>query len=252
MMSEFEGKVVLITGGTSGIGTSTAEAFAKDGAQVVITGRRDDKGVEVVEKIRGNGGQATFIKTDVQKAEDVKNMVAKTVLIYGRLDYAVNNAGVEQNFAPLPGQTEDDYQFIMDTNVKGVWLSLKEEIPAILESGGGAIVNISSVFGVVGMAMGPLYVASKHAVIGLTKSVALEYAQKGIRVNAVLPGAIETPMIDRFARDEETRKYLSSLHPVGRVGKPEEVAEAILWLCSDRASFVTGESVRVDGGFTAQ
>ena len=251
-MAEFEGKVALITGGTSGIGTSIAEAFAREGAKVVITGRREDKGNKVVEGINSKGGEAFFIRTDVQKAEDVKNMVAGTVEKFGRLDYAINNAGVEQNFTPLPDQTEEDYHFVMDTNVKGVWLSLKEEIPAILESGGGAIVNVSSVAGVIGMPSIPVYIASKHAVIGLTKSIALEYAQQGIRVNAVLPAAIETPMIDRFAQDEETLQYLNSLHPIGRVGKSMEVAEAVLWLCSEKASFVTGTSLRVDGGFTAQ
>ncbi len=251
-MSEFQGKVVLITGGTSGIGTATAGAFAREGAKVVITGRRKDKGNEVVEAIKSDGGEAAFFKADVQIAEDVKNMVAKTIETFGKLDIAVNNAGVEQNFTPLADQTEDDYQFVMDTNVKGVWLSMKEEIPAMLEAGGGAIVNVSSVAGVIGMPTIPLYIASKHAVIGLTKSIALEYAQHGIRVNVVLPGAIETPMVDRFAKDEETLQYLNSLHPIGRVGKPSEVADSILWLCSDKSSFVTGTSVRVDGGFTAQ
>ena len=252
-MGEFEGKVALITGGTSGIGTATAEAFAKEGAKVVVTGRREDKGSEVIEKINTDGGEAIFVKTDIQKAEDVKNMVAKTIENFGRLDFAINNAGVEQYFKPLSEQTEEVYNMVMDTNVKGVWMSMKEEIPAMLETGGGAIVNTSSIAGVVGMANGPIYVASKHAVIGLTKSVALEFAQQNIRVNAVLPAAIETPMIDRFTQgQEEAYKYFESLHPVGRVGKPEEVADACVWLCSNKSSFVTGTSVRVDGGFTAQ
>lgn len=252
-MAEFEGKVALITGGTSGIGTAVSEAFAKEGAKVVVTGRREDKGNEVVEKIKANGGEAIFVRTDIQKAENVKNMVEKTVETFGRLDFAVNNAGVEQYFKPLAEQSEDVYHLVMDTNVKGVWMSLKEEIPAMLETGGGAVVNISSIAGVVGMANGPIYVASKHAVIGLTKAIALEFAQQNVRVNAVLPAAIETPMIDRFTQgQEEAYKYFESLHPVGRVGKPEEVADACIWLCSDKSSFVTGSSIRVDGGFTAQ
>ena len=252
IMSELEGKVALITGGTSGIGTATAEAFAKEGAKVVISGRREDKGEDVVKAINDQGGEAIFIRADVQKSVDIKNMIARTIESFGRLDYAINNAGVEQNMTPFLDQTEEDYDFVMGTNVKGVWLSMKYEIEEMLKSGGGAIVNISSIFGIVAMANIPLYVASKHAVIGLTKSTALEFAQQNIRVNAVLPGAIKTPMIDRFAKDEETVQYLNSLHPVGRVGKPQEVADACIWLCSDKASFITGSSIRVDGGFTAQ
>ena len=251
-MAEFEGKVALVTGGTSGIGAVTAEVFAKEGAKVLLTGRREDKGGEVVEKIKSSGGEATFVRTDVQIEDDVKNMVDTTVEKYGRIDFAVNNAGVEQNMKPLLDQTEEDFDFVTNINVKGVWLSLREEIRAMLKTGGGSIVNISSIAGVIGMANMPIYIASKHAVIGLTKSIALEFAQQNIRVNAVLPAVIETPMIDRFAQDEQTAQYLKSLHPVGRIGKSEEVAEAILWLCSDRASFVTGTSLRVDGGFTAQ
>ncbi len=252
-MAEFEGKVVLITGGTSGIGTAAAEAFAVEGAKIVVTGRREEEGNKVAEKINADGGDATFVQTDIQKSDEVKTMVSKTIETYGRLDFAVNNAGVEQYFKPLPEQTEEIYDMVMDTNVKGVWMSMKEEIPAMLETGGGAIVNTSSIAGVVGLASGPIYSASKHAVIGLTKSLALEYAQQGIRVNAVLPAAIETPMIDRFTQgQEEAYRYFESLHPVGRVGKPEEVADACVWLCSEKSSFVTGSSIRVDGGFTAQ
>ena len=252
-MSGFVGKVALITGGTSGIGTATAEAFAREGAKVVVTGRREDKGNEVIDKINAFGGDAMFVRTDIQESSDVKNMVAKTVEAYGRLDFAVNNAGVEQYFKPLAEQTQEIYNMVMDTNVKGVWLSMREEIPAMLETGGGAIVNTSSIAGVVGMANGPIYVASKHAVIGLTKSIALEFAKENIRVNAVLPAAIETPMIDRFTQgSDEAYQYFESLHPIGRVGKPEEIADACIWLCSDKSSFVTGSSIRVDGGFTAQ
>ena len=251
-MSEFEGKVVLVTGGTSGIGESVARSFASDGAKVVFTGRRQEQGDEITASIKSSGGESTFVQTDVRKPEDVEKMVVDTVAKYGDLDIAVNNAGVEQNFTPLLNQTLDDYDFVMETNVRGVWLSCKHEIASMLNKGGGSIVNVSSVAGVIGMAMAPLYIASKHAVIGLTKSLALEFAQQNIRINVVLPGAIETPMIGRFARDEETTKYLQSLHPVGRIGKSEEVTEAIKYLASEKASFTTGTSLRVDGGFTAQ
>ena len=253
-MGEFEGKVALITGGTSGIGTATAEAFAREGAKVVITGRREKEGNEVIEKIKSDGGEAIFVRTDVQVSDDIKNMVAKTIETFGRLDYAVNNAGIEQYFKPLAETSEKVYDMVMDTNVKGVWLSMKEEIPAMLETaGGGSVINMSSVFGVIGTAFGPLYVASKHAVIGLTKSVALEFAKQNVRVNAILPGGIETPMIDRYTQgNEKAQKFFESLHPIGRVGKPEEIADACLWLCSEKSAFVTGSSITIDGGFTAQ
>lgn len=251
-MSQFTDKVVLITGGTSGIGRACAIAFAKEGAKVVLTGRREKEGGEVVAEIKSLGGEALFVRTDIRHEADVKAMVEATIQTFGRLDIAVNNAGVEQGFTPLPNQTEDDYAFIMDTNVKGVWLSLKHEIPAMLQTGGGSIINVASVAGVIGMPTVPIYIASKHAVLGLTKAIALEYAKQGIRINAVNPGAIETPMVDRFAADEATLKYLNSLHPVGRIGKAEEIADAILWLASDKSSFVTGSAVTVDGGFTAQ
>ncbi len=252
-MKQFEGKVAIISGGTSGIGEATAEAFAKEGAKVVVTGRRDDKGNEVAQKINGNGGEAIFVSTDIQKAEDVRNMVMKTTEKFGRLDFAINNAGIEQYFKPLAEQSEKAYDLVMNTNVKGVWMSMKEEIPLMLESGGGAIVNVSSVFGVVGAAFGPLYAASKHAVIGLTKSIALEFAQQGVRVNAILPGGIETPMIDRYTQgNEKAQKFFESLHPVGRVGKPKEIADACVFLCSNKSSFMTGSSIIIDGGFTAQ
>ena len=219
---------------------------------MVPASRREAEGLRIVESIVADGGEALFIQADVRKPEDVTRMVVETVSRFGMLNHAFNNAGVEQFFTPLADQTLDDFDFVMETNLRGVWLSMKEEISAILESGGGSIVNASSIFGVVAAPMNPLYVASKHAVIGLTKSVALEYAKQGVRINAVLPAAIETPMIDRFAKDEETQKYLTSLHPIGRMGRSEEVADAVLWLCSEKSSFVTGTSVRVDGGFTAQ
>lgn len=251
-MSQFTDKVVLITGGTSGIGRACAIAFAKEGAKVVLTGRREKEGGEVVAEIKSLSGDALFVRTDIRHEADVKAMVEATLKAFDRLDIAVNNAGVEQGFTPLPNQTEDDYSFIMDTNVKGVWLSLKHEIPAMLQTGGGSIINVASVAGVIGMPTVPIYIASKHAVLGLTKAIALEYAKQGIRINAVNPGAIETPMVDRFAADEATLNYINSLHPIGRIGKAEEIADAVLWLASDKSSFVTGSAVTVDGGFTAQ
>ena len=251
-MGDFEGKVALVTGGTSGIGEAAAMAFAREGAKVAFTGRRKENGADIAEKIRSDGGEVLFIQADIRRPEDVKRMVAETTARFGRMDIAFNNAGVEQAFKPLVDQTLEDFDFIMETNIRGVWLSMKEEVKAITESGGGAIVNTSSIFGVVAAPLNPLYVASKHAVIGLTKSVALEYAGLGVRVNTVLPAAIETPMIGRFAKDEKTKRYLESLHPVGRLGLAEEVAETVLWLCSDKASFITGTSVRIDGGYTAQ
>ncbi len=249
----FQGKVAIITGGTSGIGAVTAKRFADEGANVVLTGRRADEGNAVAKRINDAGGSATFVKTDIRNSDEVSNMVSKTVEIYGRLDYAVNNAGIEQYMKPLVDQTEKVYDLVMNTNVKGVWLSMREEIPAMLESGGGSIVNMSSMAGKVGFPNMTVYVASKHAVIGLTKSAALEYAGENIRVNSVLPGLIETPMTDRFVQGkEEAAKYLESLHPVGRLGKASEIAEACVWLCSDKSSYVTGASLEVDGGFTAR
>jgi NAD(P)-dependent dehydrogenase (short-subunit alcohol dehydrogenase family) len=202
-MSEFAGKVALITGGNAGIGRATAIEFAKHGAKVVVSGRREKEGHDVIAEIKALGGEAIFVKTDVSKASDVKAMIEQTLETFGRLDYAFNNAGIEQALTPLPEQTEETYDQIMNINVKGVWLSLKHEVPAMLKAGGGAIVNNSSIAGLVGFAMAPVYVASKHAVNGLTKSVALEYAKQNVRINAVAPGPIETRMYLDFAKTPE-------------------------------------------------
>ena len=251
-MSWFAGKVVLVTGGNAGIGRATARQFAKLGAQVVVSGRRETEGHAVIAEIEELGGKAIFVKTDVSKESDVKAMVERTLATFGRLDCAFNNAGIEQALTPLPDQTEDTYDQIMDVNVKGVWLSLKHEIPAMLQNGGGAIVNNSSVAGLIGFATAPIYAASKHAVAGLTKSVALEYAKQNVRVNAVAPGAIETRMFRDFATAPEVRQMLESAHPIGRIGRPEEIASTVIWLCSNDASFVTGQIFPIDGGYTAQ
>ncbi len=251
-MKNFEAKVAIVTGGTSGIGEATALAFAQAGAKVVVAGRREKEGEAVISRIKRSGGEASFIKTDVSKEAEVKSLVEKTLSRYGYLHFAFNNAGVEEVMTSFPDQTEENFDKIMTINVKGVWLSMKYEIPAMLKSGGGAIVNTASVAGLIGMATVPVYVASKHAVSGLTKSAALEFSKQGIRVNAVAPAAIETRMYRDFATTEETQKYFTSLHPIGRIGQPAEVAAAVLYLCSPEASFITGHVLPVDGGFTAQ
>jgi NAD(P)-dependent dehydrogenase (short-subunit alcohol dehydrogenase family) len=251
-MSHFAGKVALITGGNAGIGRATAIEFAKQGAKVVVSGRREKEGQDVVAEIKALGSEAMFAKTDVSKASDVKAMIEQTLATFGRLDFAFNNAGVEETLTPLPDQTEETYDRIMGINVKGVWLSLKHEIPAMLKTGGGAIVNNSSIAGLIGAVGAPVYVASKHAVNGLTKSVALEYAKQNVRVNAVAPGTIETRMFRDFAAAPEVRQALEAATPIGRVGQPEEIASTVVWLCSDGASFITGQILPVDGGYTAQ
>jgi NAD(P)-dependent dehydrogenase (short-subunit alcohol dehydrogenase family) len=251
-MRQFAGKVALITGGNAGIGRAAAIEFAKQGAKVVVSGRREKEGLEVIDELEAMGGEAIFVKTDVSQERDVKAMIERTLATFGRLDFAFNNAGIEQVLTPLSDQTEETYNQIMDINVKGVWLSLKHEIPAMLQTGGGAIVNNASVAGLVGFAMVPVYVASKHAVIGLTQSVALEYATQHVRVNAVAPGPIETRMFRDFATAPEVRQRLESALPIGRIGQPDEIARAVVWLCSDGASFVTGQTLPIDGGYTAQ
>jgi NAD(P)-dependent dehydrogenase (short-subunit alcohol dehydrogenase family) len=253
MAGEFNGKVALVTGGSSGIGRATALAFAREGARVVF-GDIDERGAdETLSLIKQAGGDAIFVKTDVSKAADVKALVDKTVQTYDRLDYAHNNAGIDGEFATIVANTEQNFDHVIGVNLKSVWLGMKYEIPEMRKRGGGAIVNTSSVAGLVAFrTMGP-YVASKHGVIGLTKTAALEYSNFGIRVNAVCPGAIRTPMIDTFINnDPQVEASMSALQPIGRMGRAEEVSSLVLWLCSEAAAFVTGASIAIDGGIVAQ
>ncbi|MFB2983949.1 SDR family oxidoreductase [Microseira sp. BLCC-F43] len=258
-MARLVGKVALITGGSSGIGRATALAFAKEGAKVVVASRRTLEGEETAQLIKDIGGEAFFVKTDVAKAVEVEALVNKTVATYGRLDIAFNNAGIEGPIKTLVEQTEEEFDSIIDINLKGLWLSMKYEILEMLKLGGGTIVNTSSISGLVGMPASSIYSASKHGVLGMTKSAALEYAKSGIRINAVSPGSIETAMLNRFLSNNpflgnsvESKEQMMAKHPLGRIGDPEEVAEAVVWLCSDGASFVTGQSLTVDGGYTIQ
>jgi NAD(P)-dependent dehydrogenase (short-subunit alcohol dehydrogenase family) len=252
---QLAGKVVLVTGGSSGIGRVTALRFAREGAKVVIASRRAEAGQETVHLIKERQGEALFVRTDVSQAPEVAALVTQTVGAYGRLDYAVNNAGVEGRYGvPTAAYPEEDWDRTLAINLKGVWLCLKYEIAQMLQQGGGAVVNMASVAGLVGSAfLGAAYTASKHAVVGLTKTAALEYAQAGIRINAVCPGVIRTPMVAHFlGAHPQLEAPLTARHPVGRLGTPEEVAEAVLWLCSEAASFVTGYALAVDGGVVAQ
>jgi NAD(P)-dependent dehydrogenase (short-subunit alcohol dehydrogenase family) len=252
-MKEFDGKVALVTGGGSGIGRAAALAFGREGAKVVIGNRNVQRGEETVALIRKAGGTASFKQTDVTIAADVEALVNHAVATYGGLDLAFNNAGIEGKTGLLIEETEANYHAVMDINVKGVWLSMKYEIPAMLQRGRGAIVNCSSVAGLIGFPNIGIYIASKHAVVGLTKTAALEYSAQGVRVNAVNPAVIDTEMVERLVDGLSMSKdELAPMHPIGRIGRVEEVAEAVLWLCSDKASFVTGHSLVVDGGFTAR
>lgn len=252
-MDNLKGKVALITGGGSGIGRAAALELARHGVKVAVAGRRENEGRETVRMIKDAGGEALFVRTDVTREEDVRALVNRTVEAFGRLDIAFNNAGTEGKLGPILEQSIADFDAVMNANVKGVFLSMKYEIPQMVKNGGGSIVNNASIAGLIGFPGASIYVASKHAVLGLTKTAALEFGRQGVRINAVSPAAIETDMFSRFtANDEETKKRLANLHPIGRVGKPEEIASAVAWLASDASSFVTGQSITVDGGFTAQ
>jgi NAD(P)-dependent dehydrogenase (short-subunit alcohol dehydrogenase family) len=251
-MAECEGKVALVTGGTSGIGRVTSILFAQKGARVVVAGRREIEGKETIDLIRRAGGEGIFVRADVSRASEVKALVEKTVAAYGGLDYAFNNAGIEGHWVPIVEQTEDEWDQTIDINLKGTWLCLKYEIRRMLQQGrGGVIVNNASISGFIGSYGSATYAASKHGVLGLTKAAALEVARNGIRVNAVCPAAVETPMADRLFGAPEVRKKVLGFYPIARFGKPIEVAEAVLWMCSGAAGFMTGQSLVLDGGFLA-
>lgn len=261
MPGRLDGKVALVTGGGSGIGRATALAFAREGARVVLADIMVEAGEATVRMIQERSGEALFCKADVSQAAEVQALVQTAVDTYGRLDCAHNNAGVEglRGVAPAPTAdvTEENWDYTINVNLKGVWLCMKYEIPQMLTQGGGAIVNTASIVGLVGGPTIAAYVASKHGVVGLTKTAALEYAPAGLRINAVCPGFIRTPMVERFveqASRENPRliEQVTALHPLGRLGTPEEVAEVVVWLCSDAASFVTGHTMTVDGGYVAQ
>lgn len=253
MARRLEEKAALITGAASGIGRATALAFAREGARLVVADRDAAGGEETVRQARAAGATAHFVDTDVTNTADVLTLVARTVELFGRLDCAFNNAGIEGVLAPVAEYPEEMFARVFDVNVAGIYRCLRAEIPPMLRQGGGVIVNTASVAGLVGAGGLSAYVASKHAVVGLTKSAAIDYAKLGIRVNAVCPGVIDTPMLDRLASGVEgLREALLAFEPMGRIGRPAEVAEAVVWLCSDAASFVTGHTLAIDGGYVAQ
>jgi NAD(P)-dependent dehydrogenase (short-subunit alcohol dehydrogenase family) len=247
----FAGKVAFVTGAASGIGRATALAFAREGASVVVADASEPGSQEAARMIKEGGGRALAIRCDVSQAEDVKAALDKTVETFGRLDYAFNNAGVEQPVMPAADLTEEEWDRIVDIDLRGVFLCMKHEIPLMLKQGGGAIVNTSSGAGVKGIAGQAAYCAAKYGVVGLSKAAALDYAKSNIRVNEVCPGIIETPMMDRFSGGTpERRERVIAQEPVGRMGRPEEIAAAVLWLCSDATAFVVGHALVVDGGQT--
>jgi NAD(P)-dependent dehydrogenase (short-subunit alcohol dehydrogenase family) len=247
----FLNKVAIITGGSFGIGRATAIAFAQHGAKIVVADWIENS--DTIDTIQKIGSEVIFEKCDVSKATDVKGLLDKTIKQFGRLDYAFNNAGIEGTMANTVDCTEENFDKTININLKGVWLCMKYEIPHMLKTGKGVIINCASIAGLVGFPGLPAYVATKHGVVGLTKTTALEYAKQGIRVNAICPGAIKTAMIDRITGNKkEVEEQFATMEPIGRLGQPEEVASAVVWLCSDGASFVTGQAIGVDGGWIAQ
>jgi len=250
---DFENKVALVTGGSFGIGQATAVAFAKRGAHVIVADCLEDKEETTMKAIKSFGGNGIFIKCDVSQDKEVKSLMDQIITKYGQIDFAFNNAGIEGGSGTTQLCTEQNWDNTIGVNLKGVWLCMKYEIEQMLKQNGGAIVNCASIAGMVGFQGLPAYVASKHGVIGLTKTAALEFAKQKIRINAVCPGVIKTAMIDRFTgKNKEAEKQFENMEPVGRMGNPEEVANAVIFLCSNAASFITGDALAVDGGWIAQ
>ncbi|MBI3329353.1 MAG: SDR family oxidoreductase [Nitrospinae bacterium] len=257
MAGQLDKKVALVTGGGSGIGRASALALAREGAKVIIADVNVTEGEETVQLIQAAGGTAIFVQADVSQATEVAALVKKGVETYSRLDCALNNAGIQGEIRQTAECSEENWDRIIATNLTGVWLCMKHEISYMLKQGGGAIVNIASNFGLVGSRGMPAYTASKHGVVGLTKTAALEYAKSGIRVNAVCPGPTQTPLVDRILSQQpqianQIVEAIKAREPMGRMGQPEEIADAVVWLCSEAASFVTGIALAVDGGFVAQ
>ena len=252
-MYSMTGKVAIVTGASAGIGSATALAFANEGANVVLADIDVERGEKTAAEVAGIGVETMFVPNDVSVPGAAEELVHRAVADFGRLDYAFNNAGVEGTSAPTAECTDENWTRVLAINLTGVFACMRAEIPSLLAAGGGAIVNNASVAGLVGFAGTPAYSASKHGVVGLTKVAALDYAQQGIRVNAVCPGIVDTEMITRFTHnDPDVASQLLQTEPVGRMGEPTEIADAVVWLCSDRATFVTGQALAVDGGFVAR
>ena len=252
-MKQFTNKVVMITGANSGLGKATALSFANQGAKVALIARRTEEGLSTLEEIKSEGGEAIFISADISVEADVIRAVEKTIEAFGSLHIAFNNAGAAEVPCSVTELDESEWDRVLSVNLKGTWLCMKHQIPKILESGSGSIVNMASIYGLVGTGMGlPAYVASKHGVVGLTKAAALEQAKNSLRVNAIAPGWVPTPGNEAGLSNPDIKAFAENLHPMGRLGTQEEIANTVLWLSSNQASFMTGQAINVDGGYTAQ